>query len=68
MNCLSTMISLNIKRIVYSSINDSFISCDPKEIKINHISSGNRHLIKNSDEDKENYVNNSDWKLKIWGK
>ncbi len=68
MNCLSTMINLNIKRIVYSSINDSFISCDPKEIKINHISSGNRHLIKNSDEDKENYVNNSDWKLKIWGK
>jgi len=46
--CLSTIIELNIKRIVFSSTNNTFISCNPKEIKINHITSGNRHLVKNS--------------------
>ena len=44
--CLSTIIELDIKRIAFSSSDNTFISCNPKELKINHISSGNRHLVK----------------------
>ena len=43
--CLNTLIFLNIKRIVFSSVNNTFISCKPCELTINHISAGNRHLI-----------------------
>ena len=56
--CLSTIIELDIKRIVFSSSNNRFISCNPKEVKINHISSGNRHLVKNGSYTKENDKNN----------
>ena len=63
-NCLSTIIELDIKRIVFSSSNNLFISCNPKELKINHISSGNRHLINNSEYDKENIKNNKIKKIK----
>ena len=56
--CLSTIIELDIKRIVFSSSDNTFISCNPKELKINHISSGNRHLVKNSSYDEENNKNN----------
>tara|TARA_B100000424_G_scaffold154063_1_gene117727 strand:+ start:477 stop:719 length:243 start_codon:yes stop_codon:yes gene_type:complete len=57
--CLSTIIELDIKRIVFSSSNNTFISCIPKELEINHISSGNRHLVKNSSYNKENDKKNN---------
>ena len=52
------MLDLNIKRIVFSSKNNNFISATPNEIKINHISAGNK-FIKNKvnmkdNEEKEN--------------
>tara|TARA_B110000977_G_C11072881_1_gene490192 strand:- start:242 stop:547 length:306 start_codon:yes stop_codon:yes gene_type:complete len=49
--CLLTIIELDIKRIVFSSVNNTFISCNPKELTINHISSGNRHLTKKQEDD-----------------
>tara|TARA_B100000780_G_scaffold140249_1_gene98204 strand:- start:1967 stop:2266 length:300 start_codon:yes stop_codon:yes gene_type:complete len=52
--CLSTIIELGIKKIVYSSSNNKFISCNPIDITLHHISSGNRHLIKNNEDDKKN--------------
>ena len=57
---MSTIIDLDIKRIVFSSSDERFISCNPKELKINHISSGNRHLVKNSSYNKENNHNNEE--------
>tara|TARA_Y100000741_G_scaffold228015_3_gene174175 strand:+ start:818 stop:1054 length:237 start_codon:yes stop_codon:yes gene_type:complete len=47
--CLSTIIELDIKRIVFSSNNNEFISCNPKILTINHMSAGNRHLLKNNE-------------------
>lgn len=49
-HCLETIIELNVKRIVFSSVDNTFISCNPKDLTINHISSGNRHLNKNVDD------------------
>jgi len=43
-NCLSTIIELNIKRIVFSYKDNTFISCNPKELTINHISAGNNFI------------------------
>ncbi len=43
-NCLTTILELNIKRIVFSFKDNTFISCNPKELTINHISSGNNYL------------------------
>ena len=51
--CLGTMLDLNIKRIVFSGKNNTFISGPPNDIKIYHISAGNK-FIKN----KENMMNN----------
>ena len=46
-NCLSTIIYLNIKRIVFSYKNNTFISCNPKELTISHISAGANFLKRN---------------------
>ncbi len=46
-NCLTTIIDLNIKRIVFSYKDSTFISCKPKELTIKHISAGNNYLRKN---------------------
>jgi deoxycytidylate deaminase len=43
-NCLSTILELNIKRIVFSYKDNTFISCNPKELTINHISAGNNFI------------------------
>ncbi len=45
--CLATIIDLKVKRLVFSSIDNTFVSCIPRELIINHVSSGNRHLCKN---------------------
>ena len=52
--CLKTILDLDIKRIVYSSKNDTFITGNPKDIKINHISAGAKFLNK---ENSKNIVN-----------
>ena len=44
--CLETIIYLDIKRIVFSSKNNTFISANPCEITINHISAGSKFLTK----------------------
>ncbi len=43
-NCLTTILELDIKRIVFSYKDSTFISCDPKELTINHISAGNNFI------------------------
>jgi deoxycytidylate deaminase len=45
-NCLKMLIELNIKRIVFSSKNDTFISSDPKLLSPMHISAGNKFINK----------------------
>lgn len=54
-NCLNTLINLNIKRIVFSSKDNTFISDTPKnlDIKINHTSAGNKFLIKEKNKENE---------------
>mgnify|MGYP003326107918 CR=1 FL=1 len=52
------MISLAIKRVVFSSKDNTFISCCPEDLKINHISAGNKFLKnKENRENKENKEN-----------
>jgi hypothetical protein len=60
------MISLEIKRIVFSSKDNTFISCSPDILEINHESAGDKFLknrktneknekkVKNKNYDKEN--------------
>ena len=43
-SCLATILELNIKRIVFSYKDNTFISCNPKELTINHISAGNNFI------------------------
>ena len=43
-NCLSTINELNIKRIVFSSKNNEFVSTDPKTLEINHTTTGNKFI------------------------
>ena len=45
-NCLATLLDLNIKRIVFSHKDNTFMSCNPKDLTINHISSGANYLKK----------------------
>ena len=45
-NCLTTLLDLNIKRIVFSHKDNTFMSCNPKDLTINHISSGANYLKK----------------------
>ena len=53
-SCLNTIINLDIKRIVFSYKDNTFISSDPKELNINHISAGNNFLKKRLNNNKEN--------------
>ena len=54
-SCLNTIIYLDIKRIVFSYKDNTFISSDPKELNINHISAGNNFLKKRlNNNNKEN--------------
>tara|TARA_B100000965_G_scaffold403139_1_gene430587 strand:+ start:2576 stop:2806 length:231 start_codon:yes stop_codon:yes gene_type:complete len=46
-NCLNTMINLNIKRIVFSSTDDTFISCSPCDLTLEHLSAGEKFLRNN---------------------
>ena len=55
-NCLTTILELNIKRIVFSYKDNTFISCNPKELTIHHISAGN-NFIKRLDTNKNTNKN-----------
>lgn len=39
-SCLNLILTLKIKRIVFSSTNNNIISIDPRLLQINHVSSG----------------------------
>ena len=41
-NCLNLILTLKIKRIVFSSTNNNIISIDPRLLDINHVSSGSK--------------------------
>ena len=59
-NCLATLVDLNIKRIVFSHKDNTFMSCNPKDLTINHISSGANYLKKlNKNNSNNNSKNNS---------
>jgi deoxycytidylate deaminase len=64
-NCLATLLDLNIKRIVFSHKDNTFMSCNPKDLTINHISSGANYLKKlnnsnsNSNSNSNNNSNNN---------
>jgi len=63
-NCLTTLLELNIKRIVFSYKDNTFISCNPKELTINHISAGNNFIkrlnnINNTTNNTSNNINNT---------
>ena len=45
--CLSTIIDLNIKRIVFSSKDNKFISISPRDLEIKHESAGNKFIKRN---------------------
>jgi len=45
-NCLKMIIELNIKRIVFSHKDNTFISSNPKELNITHVTAGNNFLEK----------------------
>ena len=53
-NCLDILIDLNIKRIVFSSKDNTFISENPKNITLNHESAGNKFINKEKNKNKEN--------------
>ena len=44
MNCLSVILTLKIKRIVFSSKNNTIISIKPSNLQINHKSAGTKFL------------------------
>jgi deoxycytidylate deaminase len=52
-SCLTTIIELNIKRIVFSSKNGEFISENPKKLEICHVSAGNKYLQKREEDKAE---------------
>jgi len=43
-NCLATLLDLNIKRIVFSHKDNTFMSCNPRDLTISHISAGNNYI------------------------
>ena len=57
--CLETIIYLDIKRIVFSSINNTFISANPSELTINHICAGSKFLTKRLKNDNTNNKENN---------
>jgi deoxycytidylate deaminase len=60
-NCLKMLIELNIKRIVFSSKNDTFVSSNPKLLSPMHVSAGNKFINKKSNND-DSKSNNDDLK------
>ena len=56
-NCLNTIIDLNIKRIVFSSKDNTFISENPKNITLNHESAGNKFINKEKNKNIKNKEN-----------
>ena len=46
-NCLKTIIHLNIKRIVFSSKDNTFISINPEDLEIKHESAGSKFIKRN---------------------
>jgi len=56
-NCLEMIINLNIKRIVFSSKDNQFISAEPRNLQINHISAGNKFLNKKNENKKNENKN-----------
>ena len=58
-NCLNTIIELNIKRIVFSAKDNSFISADPKMLNIHHITAGNKFIKYKGNKNKENIDKNN---------
>tara|TARA_Y100000389_G_scaffold200204_2_gene240119 strand:+ start:2682 stop:2969 length:288 start_codon:yes stop_codon:yes gene_type:complete len=55
-NCLSVILTLKIKRLVFSSKNNTIISIKPINLEINHKSAGTKFLekkLKGSDIDSE---------------
>ena len=56
-NCLNTILELNIKRIVFSYKDNTFISCNPKELTINHISAGNNFIKRLHNNTNANNIN-----------
>lgn len=59
MNCLATLLDLNIKRIVFSHKDNTFMSCNPKDLTINHISSGANYIKKLNSNNNSNNNSNS---------
>tara|TARA_Y100000816_G_C26047260_1_gene548850 strand:+ start:237 stop:695 length:459 start_codon:yes stop_codon:yes gene_type:complete len=58
-SCLNMIILLNIKRIVFSSKENTFISSDPIKLNINHVSAGNKFLNKKTTNNNTNNTNNT---------
>ena len=58
-NCLNMMIYLDIKRIVFSSKDNTFISENPKKLTIKHESAGNKFLKKTQKENNTNKKENN---------
>ena len=56
-NCLNTIIDLNIKRIVFSSKDNTFVSENPKNITLNHESAGNKFINKEKNKNIKNKEN-----------
>tara|TARA_B100001093_G_C26780441_1_gene994352 strand:- start:852 stop:1097 length:246 start_codon:yes stop_codon:yes gene_type:complete len=57
-NCLCIINELNIKRLIFSSKNNTFISINPKLLNINHVTAGNKFIkFKEDKENKENKEN-----------
>jgi deoxycytidylate deaminase len=61
-NCLATLLDLNIKRIVFSHKDNTFMSCNPKDLTINHISSGANYLKKLNNSNSNSNRNNNNKK------
>ena len=57
-NCLLCLIELNIKRIVFSYKDNSFMSCNPNNLTIYHISTGNNYLKKLENNKNQLQINN----------
>ena len=56
-NCLNIIIDLNIKRIVFSSKDNTFVSENPKNITLNHESAGNKFINKEKNKNINKNIN-----------
>jgi deoxycytidylate deaminase len=64
-SCIDTITSLNIKRIIYSSTNNTFISSNPENLVPSHISAGNKFLKKNKKTEEKSIIKKTEEKTKI---